>query len=113
MSRGTQIALSLILSALMLAVVLAGVRLWNVHQLTSDWVLSSKEVPSKVRFAGREYNCGPDPVPADHDTAGLTAQGRTVGGAEILAQPPSAEARVFIVVRTEGNAFGCGLMGGP
>jgi hypothetical protein len=47
--------------------------------------LSPKEIPSKVQFAGREYNCGPDPRPADHDTAGLTEQGRTVGWAEILA----------------------------
>jgi CRISPR/Cas system-associated protein Csm6 len=49
MSRGTQIALSLILCALVLGGVLAGARLWNVHQATSDWVLLPKEVPSKVQ----------------------------------------------------------------
>jgi hypothetical protein len=100
-------------SVLVLAGVVAGVRLWSVHQQTSDWVLSPKEVPSKVQFAGREYDCGPDPKPAVHDIAALTSQGRTVGGGEIFAQRPSAEARVFIVVRTGKGAFGCGLMGGP
>lgn len=113
MSRGTRIALSLTVSALVLAGVLIGVRLWNVHLQTSDWVLSPKEVPSKVQFAGREYNCGPDAQPSEHDVTGLTSQGRTAGGAEILAQPPTTEARVFIVVRTGQGTFGCDLMGGP
>src|SRR5881392_901802 len=105
MSRGTRIALSLIVSALVLAGVLAGVRLWNVHQQTSDWVLSPKAVPSKVQFSGREYNCGPDPKPAEHATTDLTSQGRTAGGAEIYAQPRSAETRVFIVVQTDQGTF--------
>jgi hypothetical protein len=113
MSRGTQIALTLIVSVLVLAGVLAGVRLWSVHQQTSDWVLSPKEVPSRVQFADREYNCGPDPRPTDHDLSALTSQGTTAGGGAIFAQQPSAEARVFIVVRTDKGAFGCGLMGGP
>jgi hypothetical protein len=113
MSLGKAIALSLIFSSLVLAGVLAGVRLWNVHQQTSDWVLSPKEVPSKVQFADREYNCGPDAKPAEHDMTGLTSQGRTAGGAEIFAQSPSAEARVFIIVRTDQGTFGCDLMGGP
>jgi hypothetical protein len=113
MSRGTRIALSLLVSGLVIAGVVTGVRLWSVHQQTSDWVLSPKEVSSKVQFAGREYNCGPDPRPAEHDTKELTSQARTAGGAEIFAQPPSTEARVFIVVQTSEKAFGCGLMGGP
>ena len=105
--------MSVIVSALVLAGVLAGVRLWSVHQQTSDWVLSPKEVPSKVQFAGREYDCGPVPKPAEHDTTDLTSQDKTAGGAEIFAQPPFTEARVFIVVRVGESAFGCGLMGGP
>lgn len=113
MSRGMRIAFSLVLSALVLAGVLVGTRLWNVHQQTSDWVLSPKEVPSKVQFAGREYNCGPDPRATKRDVSALTSQGRTAGGGEILAQQPSAEAKVFIVVRTSEGAFGCDLMGGP
>lgn len=113
MSRGTRNALSLTVSVLVLAGVIAGVRLWSVHQQTLDWVLSPKEVPSKVQFADREYDCGPDPRPADRDLSALTSQGKTAGGGDILAQPPSAEARVFIVVRTDKGAFGCGLMGGP
>jgi len=113
MSRGTRIALSLMVSVLVLAGIFAGVRLWNVHQQTSDWVLSPKEVPSRVQFADREYNCGPNPQPAEHDVSALTSQGRTAGGGEIFAQEPSAEARVFIVVQTGKGAFGCGLMGGP
>jgi hypothetical protein len=113
MSRGKPIALSLICASLVLAGVFAGVRLWNVHQQTSDWVFSPKEVPSKVQFADREYNCGPDAKPGEHDMTGLTSQGTTAGGAEIFSQPPSSEARVFIIVRTDQGTFGCDLMGGP
>lgn len=113
MSRATRIALSLIVSVLVLAGILAGVRLWSVHQQTSDWVLSPKEVPSKVQFADREYDCGPDPQSAEHGVSALTSQGRTAGGGEIFAQQPSAQARSFIVVQTGKGAFGCGLIGGP
>lgn len=113
MSRGTRITLTLIVSTLVLVSVVAGVRLWGVHQQTSDWVLWPEEVPSKVQFADREYNCGPDAKPREHDMTGLSAQGRTVGGAEVFAQPPSDDAGVFIVVRTDQGAAGCGLMGGP
>jgi hypothetical protein len=66
-----------------------------------------------VQFAGREYNCGPDPQPVVDDLSTLTSQGRTAGGGEIFAQEPPAEARVFIVVKTGQGAFGCDLMGGP
>ncbi|MBT2533270.1 hypothetical protein J7E83_14305 [Arthrobacter sp. ISL-48] len=113
MSRGTRIALSFIVSALVLAGILAGVRLWNIHQQTSDWVFSPKEVPSKVQFAGRDYNCGPDPKPAERALLDPTSQGRTAGGAEIFAEAPAAEARVFIVIRTDQGNFSCSLMGGP
>lgn len=88
-------------------------RLWGIHEQTSDWVLWPREVPSKVQFAGREYNCGPDPEPARTDVSLLTVQGKTVGGAEILAAPSSDEARVFIVVRTAERNVACGLLGGP
>ncbi|MDI2036599.1 hypothetical protein [Paenarthrobacter nitroguajacolicus] len=113
MSRGTRITLLLLVTGAAVAGTLAGVRLWNVHQQTSDWVWSPKEIPSKVQFAGREYNCGPDPSPTKQDVSALTPQGRTAGGGEILAKEPSTQARVFIVVRTRDGAFGCGLMGGP
>jgi hypothetical protein len=113
MSRGKAITLSLTCASLVIAGVVAAVRLWNVHQQTSDWVLSPKEVPSNAQFADREYNCGPDAKPSEHDMTGLTSQGRTAGGAEIFAQPPSSSARVFIIVRTDQGAFGCDLMGGP
>ena len=68
----------------LLAGVLASVRLWSVHQQTSDWVLSPNAVPSKVQFADREYNCGPDPRPADHELSALTSQGKTAGEERFL-----------------------------
>ncbi|UZX05644.1 hypothetical protein F8G81_20985 [Arthrobacter sp. CDRTa11] len=114
MTRGKKsIVLLLVVSALVVAGILAGVRLWHVHLQTSDWTLWPREVPSKVQFADREYNCGPDAKPAQRDLSELTPQGRTAGGAEIYAQPPRAEARVYIVVRTSEGTFPCPLMGGP
>jgi hypothetical protein len=103
--------------SLVAVTVLAGLlvlgQLWSVHQQTSDWALWPKEIPSRVQFAGRDYDCGPTPVIAHHDLSGMTRQGTTAGGAEILAEPPSGEARVFILVRTAKGTFGCGLLGGP
>lgn len=99
--------------AVVLAGLLVGVRLWMLHEKTSDWTLWPDEVPSKVQFAGREYNCGPAPAAVAHDVRGLTVQAATLGGAEILAEAPSHEARVFIAVRTAEGTFGCSLMGGP
>lgn len=90
-----------------------GGRVWSIHQQTSDWVLWPKEVPSKVQFAGREYNCGPRPEPVRTDFSNLTAQGTTAGGAEILALASTDEDRVFIVVKAADGSVGCGLMGGP
>ncbi|GGH89672.1 hypothetical protein ACFFGR_11790 [Arthrobacter liuii] len=101
------------MAAIALAGVLAAWRLWSIHQQTSDWVLWPKAIPSKVQFAGREYNCGPTPQPAQRDVIGMTMQGKTAGGAEILAEPSSGEARVFIIVKTADRTVGCGLLGGP
>jgi hypothetical protein len=71
-----------------------GVRLWDVHLLTSDWTLTPKEVPSKVQYGGREFNCGPDAKPNPGRTLdGLTVRGRTAGGADIYAGEPHPESR--------------------
>ncbi|MFK0003622.1 hypothetical protein [Paenarthrobacter sp. NPDC090522] len=111
--RRTRVALVVIVAVVLLVGAFAAIRLWSVHQETSDWVFAPKEVPSKVQFAGREYNCGPDPRPTKYDIGLLSLQGLTARGGVIFAQEPSSSARVFIVVRTSEGAFGCDLMGGP
>lgn len=113
MSPGPRLTLLALLAATVLAGLLVLGRLWWVHQQTSDWVLWPKEIPSRVQFAGRDYNCGPTPATARHEVSGMTRQGTTAGGAEILAEPPLGEAKVFILVRTAEGTFGCGLLGGP
>ncbi|MDQ0769935.1 hypothetical protein QF031_002684 [Pseudarthrobacter defluvii] len=113
MRWGSRSTVSLIVAVLVLAGLLVVWRLWSIHQQTSDWVLWPNEVPSKVQFAGREYNCGPTPEPPHQDVTRLTVQGVTAGGAQILAEAPSNEARVFIVVKTAERTVACGLLGGP
>ncbi len=47
-------------AALLGAAGAAGLRLWNVHAQTSDWVWTAKEVPSKMQFAGHESGDHPE-----------------------------------------------------
>ncbi len=61
MGRTNRIGLALAALVVVLAMLSAGSRLVSVHQETSDWALWPRVVPSKVQFAGRDYNCGPDP----------------------------------------------------
>ncbi|PYI64375.1 hypothetical protein CVV68_22085 [Arthrobacter livingstonensis] len=98
-------------AAMAVAATFIGVRLWTVHEQTSDWALWPREVPSKVQFAGRDYNCGP--VGRADTLNGLIFQGRTAGGGDIYAQPRKSDARVFIAVRTNGGVYMCNLLGGP
>lgn len=60
MGRTNRIGLALACLVVVLAFLSAGSRLISVHQETSDWALWPRVVPSKVQFAGRDYNCGPD-----------------------------------------------------
>ena len=111
MSRNIRILLSLSVVAIALAITIIGVRLWTVHEQTSDWALWPRDVPSRVQFAGRDYNCALDSRVDTLD--GLTLQGRTAGGGHIYAQPPTQSASVFIAVRTNGGVYRCNLLGGP
>ena len=111
MSRNIRILLSLAVVAIALATTVIGVLLWTVHEQTSDWALWPREVPSRVQFAGRDYNCGPDSRVDTLDR--LTLQGRTAGGGDIYAQPATQSASVFIAVRTNGAVYGCNLLGAP
>jgi hypothetical protein len=105
-------------AAAVLVIVLApvGIRLWEVHLLTSDWTLTPKEVPSKVQYDDREFNCGPDAKPRPGRTLdGLTVRGKTAGGADIYAAdpPPGNSVVTAISIRTADAIFVCDLMGGP
>jgi hypothetical protein len=93
----------------------AGVRLWTVHRMTSDWTLWPKEVPSKVQFAGRDFNCGPNPAPSTHTLDGLSMRGQTAGGADVYTvEPGMGQSTVtWILVKTDIATYSCGLMGGP
>lgn len=97
-----------------LAVVLMGmaVQLWSVHQTTSDWALWPKAVPSRVQFADRDYQCGPDPAPSGRSTDGLAKHGITAGGGDIYA-PPAGGTATWIVVAADGATYTCNLLGGP
>lgn len=111
MSRNIRILLSLVAAAIALAATVIGVRLWAVHEQTSDWGMWPREVPSRVQFAGHDYTCGPD---ARVDTVdGLATQGRTAGGGDIYAQRPTLSPSVFITVRTNGGDYRCNLLGEP
>jgi hypothetical protein len=105
----------ILLGAVCVALVAAGVQLWNVHQMTSDWVFWPKAIPSKVQFAGRDYQCGPNPVPSTRSLDGLTRQGTTDGGADIFAADPGSRrgTATWIVAKTEDEASTCDLMGSP
>ena len=102
--------------ALVIVLVPAGVRLYEVHQQTWDWTLTPKEVPSKVQYDDREFNCGPDAKPRPGRTLdGLTVRGKTAGGADIYAAdpPPGNSVVTSVSILTAQGVFVCGLMGGP
>lgn len=100
-----------------LAVVLTllGLRLWQVHEQTWDWTLWPREVPSKVQYAQREFNCEQNPATRERTLEGIEVRGKTAGGADIYADEPAAGLSVvtFIAVKTADGVFMCGLSGGP
>lgn len=114
MNRGKWSALVAACAALVAIVIVAG-RFLEVHQSTSDWALWPKEVPSKVQFSGRDFDCGSNPSPSTRSLGGLTLQGTTAGGAEIYAAtpPPGWTVVTSILVKAHGGTFTCRLMGGP
>ncbi len=91
-----------------------GFRMWVVHEQTWDWRLWPREVPEKVHFAGRDFNSGDDAKPyepQDEDiVTGMSAQGKTAGGAEILSLAPGAG--IYIGVKATDGTYICSLMGG-
>jgi hypothetical protein len=102
-------------AVIVLVLISAAVQLWNVHRMTSDWTLWPKEVPSKVQFANRDYQCGPNPVPDTRSLEGLAERGKTAGGADIYTAEPGTlgGAVTWVVVKTEAGAYACDLLGGP
>lgn len=106
-------------AALVIILIPVGNRLWEVHQQTWDWTLTPntpKEVPSKVQYDDREFNCGPDAKPwPGRKLDGLTVRGRTAGGADVYAAdpPPGNSVVTSISIRTTEGVFVCDLMGGP
>jgi len=111
MSRNIRILMTFVVAVMVVAAIAVGVRLWTVHEQTSDWALWPREVPSKVQFAGRDYNCGA--VGRGETLYDLTLQGHTAGGGDIYAQLPKPDASVFIAVRTNGGVYKCNLLGAP
>ncbi len=115
MTWGKRIAIWALSAALLFGLGAVGVRLWIVHEMTSDWTVWPKEVPSKVQFAGRDFNCGPNPVPSTRTLDGLGLRGKTVGGADIYtAESATGQITVSsILVKTDIATYSCGIMGGP
>lgn len=112
MKRGIRIAFGAVIAIALIAV---AVQPWSVHQMTSDWTLWPKAVPSKVQFANRDNQCGPNPVPTTRSFDGLTKQGKTAGGADIYAPEPGTQSgtATWIVIMTGQATYTCDLMGGP
>lgn len=115
MKSGKRIAGALVGGVILLALASAGAQLWNVHQMTSDWTLWPKAVPSKVQFANRDYDCGPNPAPVTRSLDGFTRQGKTAGGADIYAPGPGTQNAIatWIAIRTDTATYSCDLLGGP
>ena len=115
MKRGKRIAIWALCAVFLVGLGTVGVRLWTVHQMTSDWTLWPKEVPSKVQFAGRDFNCGPNPAPSTRTLDGLSLRGKTAGGADIyIVEPGPGQITVTsILVKTDIATYSCGVMGGP
>lgn len=110
--RNVGVAFGVLVAAVLIS---AAVQLWNVHRTTSDWALWPKMVPSKVQFANRDYQCGPNPAPGTRSLDGLTKQGKTAGGGDIYAarlEGPDLTA-TWIVVATQTATYTCDLIGGP
>ncbi|BAS18408.1 hypothetical protein AHiyo8_pI67120 (plasmid) [Arthrobacter sp. Hiyo8] len=113
--RGKWVAGGALGAVIVVALVVVGVRVWDVHQMTSDWALWPKEVPSKVQFANRDYKCGANPMPNTHSLDGLTKRGKTAGGADIYSASPGTQSgtATWIVIMTGQATYTCDLMGGP
>ncbi|MEA5455869.1 hypothetical protein SPF06_14135 [Sinomonas sp. JGH33] len=109
MKRGKRLAAWLGGAVVVLVLVLAGLRLWDVHRTTNDWALWPPAAPSKVQFAGRDYACEPA---ASMSLNGLSVRGKTAGGADIYA-PAVGSVSVTIVVKADDGLHACGLLGGP
>ena len=92
----------------------AGALMLKVHHETWDWRLWPAEVSHKIHFAGRDFNCGEKPRPYEPDesdvTDGMSPQGKTLGGAQILSL--TAEPGIFIGVQATDGLYVCSLMGG-
>jgi hypothetical protein len=115
MKRGKRIAIWALCAVLLFGLGTVGVRLWTVHEMTSDWTLWPKEVPSKVQFAGRDFNCGPNPAPSTRTLDGLSRRGTTAGGADIYTvESGMGQITVTsILVKTNIATYSCGIVGGP
>ena len=99
---------------LLLALAAAGTRMYMVHEQTWDWRLWPREVPERVQFGGRDFNCGEHSKPqltADEGLlTGMSVYGKTAGGAEIFSL--SAEPGIHIGVKATDGTHLCALMGG-
>ena len=115
MKRGKWVAGGVLGAVIVDALVVVVFRVWDVHQMTSDWALWPKEVPSKVQFANRDYQCGTNPMPNTHNLDGVTKQGKTAGGADIYSAAPGTQSgtATWIVIKTGQATYTCDLMGGP
>ncbi|PYI66324.1 hypothetical protein CVV68_15015 [Arthrobacter livingstonensis] len=115
MKRGKRIAIWALCAVLLVGIGTVGMQLWTVHQMTSDWTLWPTEVPSKVQFAGRDFNCGPNLAPSTRTLDGLSLRGKTAGGVDIYSvEPGTGQMTVTsILVKSDIATYSCGVMGGP
>ncbi|GHG54436.1 hypothetical protein GCM10012320_25690 [Sinomonas cellulolyticus] len=115
MKRGKRVAGAVLAAVIVVALAVVGIQAWNVHQMTSDWALWPKAVPSKVQFSHRDYQCGSNPTPITRSLEGLAKRGRTAGGADIYAAGPDAPSGTvtWIVIAANRATYTCNLMGGP
>lgn len=83
--------------------------------MTADWTLWPREIPSRIQYSGRDFNCGPDPKPHGWTLEGMTARGKSAGGADIYAAEPAPGESVvtYIAFSTPEGVITCGLSGGP
>ena len=89
--------------------------MWKIHELTWDWVLTPKKVPTRVQYANRDFICRPDAKPHALSLDGLALRGKTAGGGDIYATEPSPGESVVvgIAIKTDGGFVTCSLSGGP
>jgi hypothetical protein len=88
--------------------VLLGIRLDRVHAEGWEWRLRSSAAPPKITYQDRDYSRGTKQEPVE----GVSVQGRTPGGGEILDDPDPAT-ETLIWVRDGDDTWVYGLMGGP